>query len=240
MRCVRGSICIAGLLPALVLGAGFAPFAIAQDVYNPVADEAVPAKAVEATRTFEIAKLTEIEIEILEPLGSKLSTSLDTFKLRLAAPIMIDGIELVPAGTMGAGEVVHAKKAGGMGVAGELVLAARYLDIGDRRVRLRSMKLAGNEAESRIAAANAIGTAGAATALPVALIGFLVKGGQIDVPEGTIATAKIAEDFSITMAAKAGAASDAVSGDEMVGAVPSPNAQIPTEDPAVNSEEPDI
>ena len=42
------------------------------------------------------------------------------------------------------GEVVHAKKGGGSGAAGELVLAARYLDFEGSRVRLRSMRLDGN------------------------------------------------------------------------------------------------
>lgn len=258
MRCIRGSIRAPGMFSALALAAGLTPMAMAQDtgvaevaqpeISGPEIPElegadspavlGAPAGETAAdSRIFEIPKLTEIEVEILEPLGSKLSTSLDTFSIRLAAPIMVDGVEVVPAGTMGAGEVVHAKKAGGMGAAGELVLAARYLDLGDRRVRLRSMQLTGEEATSRIGTANAIGTAGAATVLPIAFIGFLVKGGQIDVPAGSIATAKIAEDFTIMIAADAGVPSDMAENAEMAEAVPSPDEQIPAEQPAVISEE---
>ena len=89
-----------------------------------------------------IPALTPIKIELLETLGSKVSTSGETFPFRLAGPVLIDGKVAIPAGTPGVGEVVHAKKSGGSGAAGELVLAARYLDVQGRRLRLRSLKSA--------------------------------------------------------------------------------------------------
>jgi hypothetical protein len=138
--------------------------------------------------------LTPIRIEILAPLGSKTSKSGDIFPIRLAEPLAIDGRELVPAGTSGMGEVVHAKKAGGSGAAGELVLAARYLDVDGRHLKLRSLRLI-PEGNSKINTVNTIMVATAASPIPVSLVGFFINGGQAGVPEGTIAEAKTAEPF---------------------------------------------
>src|SRR5262245_4046011 len=87
---------VAALVPAVAI--------VPSDVTGPSAESAASA------RSAIVPALTEISVEILADLGSKTSTTGDTFPLRLAAPIVIDGVELVPAGTAGMGEVIHAKK----------------------------------------------------------------------------------------------------------------------------------
>ena len=47
---------------------------------------------------------------------------------------------MVPAGTPGVGEVVHAERARFGGKAGELILAARYLDFQGTRIPLRTLR----------------------------------------------------------------------------------------------------
>ncbi len=136
-----------------------------------------------------IPALTPVSIEILAPLGSKTSKSGETFALRLAAPIVINGKEVVPAGTTGMGEVVHAKKAGGSGAPGELVLAARYLDFDGRRIKLRSMHLLAVGKDNRGAAM--------AASVAVGLFGLLVEGGDSSVAPGQQAQAKTAEAFAL-------------------------------------------
>lgn len=143
-----------------------------------------------------VPALTPVTLELLAPLGSKLSKSGDNFPIRLAGPIVVDGQILVPAGALGIGEVVHAKKAGGSGAPGELVLAARYLDVCGRRLRLRSMHVAPT-GRSKVNTVNTINVASAAALPPVGLVGFLIRGGQVDVPQGTIADAKTAEAFAL-------------------------------------------
>ncbi|MBO9670665.1 MAG: hypothetical protein J7485_09130 [Sphingobium sp.] len=173
------------------------------------AQPAPAAAAVPACGCPTISALTPIRIEILTELGSKISKSGDTFPIRLAEPIVVDGHEMVPAGTMGMGEVVHAKKAGGSGAAGELVLAARYLDIGERHLKLRSMRLV-PEGNSKINTVNTLMVATSPTILaPVALAGFFINGGQATVPQGTIAEAKIAEAFEFPAPAKESAVPEA-------------------------------
>lgn len=146
-----------------------------------------------------VPALTPIEIAVRSHLGSKLSKTGDVFPIQLAAPIMIDGKEVLPAGSGGMGEVVHAKKSGGGGAGGELVLAARYLDVGGRHLKLRSMKL-GGLGKDATGTVNAINVGAAASVPAVAVIGLFITGKSMDVPEGTVATAKTAEDFWVPAA----------------------------------------
>jgi hypothetical protein len=145
-----------------------------------------------------IPALTPVKLVIRAHLGSKLSLSGQTFAIELAAPIMVAGKELVPAGTKGMGEVVHAKKSGGSGASGELVLAARYLELGDRRLRLRSLNFAVAGQDS-IKGVNNLMIASAATIPALSLIGFFVQGKGIDIPEGMAAMAKTAEPFVLDL-----------------------------------------
>ena len=78
---------------------------------------------------------TPIVFEFVTTLDSKKSNIDETFPIRLLRPILIDGGVAVAEGTMGAGQVVHAAKAGFGGRAGELIVAVRYLD--HRGVRIR-------------------------------------------------------------------------------------------------------
>jgi hypothetical protein len=173
-----------------------APVATAQSQPQPapatVATIAPPAAAPLCTDCLTVPALTPVRVELLTELGSKISKTGDTFPIRLAEPIVIDGRVVVPAGITGLGEVVHAKKSGGGGAGGELVLAARYLDVAGQRLRLRSLRVAVT-GKSKIDTANAIGVASSATVPVAAFIGFLLKGGQTTIPAGTVADAKTAE-----------------------------------------------
>jgi hypothetical protein len=172
------------------------------------ADE--PADAIEPHATGQapghgatVPALTEVEIEILADLGSKTSKQGDTFPLRLAAPVVIDGVELIPAGTPGFGEVIHAKKSGGSGAAGELVLAARYLEVGGARLPLRSLRFDA-EAKDRMRTVESIEIASAAVMPVASFIGFLIKGDQLSLASGSVLTAKTAADFAVEIAASGG------------------------------------
>ncbi|NOU03252.1 MAG: hypothetical protein HOO94_06355 [Novosphingobium sp.] len=153
-----------------------------------------------------VPKLTVVELVIDAELGSKISTTGATFPLHLEKPLVVDGKEVVPAGTIGQGEIVHAKKAGGSGAAGELVLAARFLTVGERKLRLRSMRIAltGGDAIGKVDAYNAAAAgAGVLTPIPFGLLGFAVTGKNVVVPKGAQALAKTAEDFPVEAAAPA-------------------------------------
>lgn len=139
-----------------------------------------------------VPAMTPIEIEILEPLNSKTSQIGQLFGIRLVAPIMVDGKIVVPAGTTGKGEVVHAAKARAAGKAGELIVNARYLDFQGTRLPLRTLKY--RQAATGKSNADEAAAVGLAVATPLILF---ITGGQVDIPAGMPATAKLAVDVRI-------------------------------------------
>lgn len=184
------------LVASAILACGLAARAQAQDVSLPVpVIQSAPAAPV-CENCVVIPALTQIEIEVLTAVGSKISKSGDMFPIRLAAPILVDGKVIVPAGVTGMGEVIHAKKAGGSGAPGELVLAARYLDLDGKRLRLRSMNVS-QSGKSRYRTADTMAIATAAAAPILSLFVFAVKGGETVVNPGDIADAKTAEMIAI-------------------------------------------
>jgi hypothetical protein len=137
-----------------------------------------------------VAAKTVVDIEIAQSLDSKTTKPGERFAIKLASPIVVGGRTLVPAGITGEGEVVHAAKARWGGKAGELVLAARYLDCGPTRITLGYFKF-GAAGENRAATA-----LGASIIVPFA--GFLIAGGEMRVPSGTRANAKVRSDIQFT------------------------------------------
>lgn len=189
------SLILAALLqqaaPAAV--AGDVPPATPAPQADAAAEPAVDAPADPAPAGLLLPRTTPLIIAIDKELGSKISKTGETFPIRLVTAVSVDGIEVLPAGIIGQGEVVHAKKAGLAGAAGELVLAARYLDLGDRRIALRSFRFmeAGEIALGK--GQDNTGVSNVTTAL-AGPIGFFIGGGNTNVLPGTIANAKTRND----------------------------------------------
>lgn len=159
-----------------------------------IASRPVPAQSIDASARPHIPGGTAVLLELEQPVGSKLSKTGETFAFRLREPLRIEGVEVLPKGTPGGGEVIHAARARAAGKAGELILAARYLEHAGQRIKLRSFKLGQQAGESHAGAALALGV----MAAPLAL--FIV-GGEIEVPSGAVAHAKIAADVELGPAA---------------------------------------
>lgn len=134
-------------------------------------------------------------------IGSKISQTGQMFPIRLAQPVVVDGVEILPAGITGEGQVVHAKKGGMAGSAGELVLAARYLDHAGRRIDLRSFKFIEEGDEILSHGKDNVGLANATNAV-IGPLGFLIGGGNTTIEPGTLATAKTRNDESFAVAAE--------------------------------------
>ena len=140
-------------------------------------------------QSVRVPALTPVSLRIGQDLGSKVSKSGDMFPFTLAEPVLVDGHELLSAGTPGMGEVIHAKKGGFAGAAGELVLTARYLQVGERHLPLRSLTFPA-VARDNIGLASAVGIAAGFPAL-------FISGGNVQVPSGTVVMAKTREDFLV-------------------------------------------
>lgn len=144
-----------------------------------------------------VAARTLLEIEILDTINSKDNHNGQSFNFRLAAALVIDGRTLIPAGTPGVGEVVHAARARAMGKAGELILAARYLDLGGTRIPLRTLRFGQEQGRDNSGTVNTIGMVSAATIPAVSMVAFLIAGGEVRVPAGTRATAQTVTELML-------------------------------------------
>lgn len=131
-----------------------------------------------------------VQLEILQQLESSKQKRGDIFSLQLAEAVTLPDGTVLPAGIPGRGEVVHAAKAGIGGKPGELILAARTLETPQGTYRLRALHLTGTGKDHAV---SALGTSiAAAAAGPAgALLGMVIHGGQVIVPVGARASAKL-------------------------------------------------
>jgi hypothetical protein len=178
--------------------------AVAQSPAAPPQDgplqQSVAASAAQAA-CCAIPSLTEVTITIDKTINSQANHAGETFPITLAVPIIIDGKILIPAGTSGTGEIVHAAKSRFGGRAGELILAVRYFDYGAVRIPLRSLRYIEGHGKDRGDTAAAISVASAAVAPIGGVISMFITGGEVTVPAGTLAKAKTAASVSIPDAA---------------------------------------
>lgn len=156
----------------------------------------MPNKALPATLPgqdgIRIAPKTVVHIEITETISSKTSTLGDTFALKLAEPVVVDGQTVLPAGLTGRGEVTHAAKRGWGGRPGELIINARYVDCGEIRISLGHLHFA-------VAGQNNFGGA-FATSQIIPLGQLMVSGKDASIPAGAKATAQVKAEVVIPAA----------------------------------------
>lgn len=139
-----------------------------------------------------IKALTPVRLGITNAINSNQARPGERFTLFLREPILLDGGYIIPAGTPGEGEVVHAARTGLAGKPGELLLAARFLDFGSVRVPLRSMRVGGTGKDN-------LGLA-IITSAAVGIVGLAISGGQVRVLAGAPAEAKVSADTRIDSA----------------------------------------
>jgi hypothetical protein len=142
-----------------------------------------------------VAAGTPVAIELVDPIGTREVKTGDLFHLRLAAPLIVDGQVVLPAGTPAVGRVVQATKPAMGGKGAKLVVSAEYLKTDTGDIRLQGLKLAANGKDDSMTA-TVLGLGGIAFA-PLSIIGFAIQGGDIEIPAGTAARAKIAEPLTL-------------------------------------------
>ena len=134
---------------------------------------------------------TPVNFNILEPISSKTAQIDAMFTIRTTTPVIVDGKTVIPAGTLGQGQIVHAARARAMGKAGELILAARYIDCGDVHVTLRGFHLdrAGKDRGEQALVASMVFTPA----------GFFVVGGESTVGAASPANARLMSTVDLRM-----------------------------------------
>lgn len=154
----------------------------------PPTPEPVPTPEAQAPKP-AIPAGTPVIVKLLQDISSKTANQGDPFEIELAADVVIDGRTIIPAGVKGRGQVVHSAPTGFGGRAGELILAARYLDLGGFQLKLRGF-----------AAAKA-GANNTAEALFIPVAGLFVTGTSAELKAGQIGRARTAADVSDNEAA---------------------------------------
>jgi len=136
-----------------------------------------------------VPALTPVIIRIDAEISSKTSKPGDHFGITVAEDVRVGEALVIPAGSIGEGEVIHAARRGAGGKAGSLIVAARYVRVGDNEIRLRSFALGAagqNKGQDSLAAVIAFGP-----------FGLLQKGGDAYIPRETLGTAKTALEFKL-------------------------------------------
>jgi hypothetical protein len=134
-------------------------------------------------------------VELIDPVSTKTAKEGDHFAIRLAEPLVVDGQVVAKAGDTGVGEVIFASPPGLSGRPARLVLAARYVSEGDVKIPLRSFRL-GGAGHNNEGAADAVGIASAAFA-PLAVVSLAMPGGDVNLPAGARASAKVGADLTL-------------------------------------------
>lgn len=139
---------------------------------------------VAADLRFDLPANTLLELEMTDSVSSALNHPGDVFGLRLSEPLRWGPTELLPAGTPVRGQVVHAAQSKGGGKAGELILAARYAQTDQGRLKLRAnFGASGND-----------NTKGAlAASLVIGVFAMAVHGSERVLAPGTRLSARLAE-----------------------------------------------
>jgi hypothetical protein len=166
---------------------GFLLFANARAQVPALGDIVPP--SVTAGTLVTVPAMTPVYLRLGAEVSSKTSRPGDHFPISLAEDVRVGDAIVIPAGCTGEGEVVHAAKRSAGGKAGELILAARYLMVGDIQVHLRSFKAGG------------AGKDNTDSALAVAVFGgpfaMLVRGSDMVFPLDAMVSARTAEEIQL-------------------------------------------
>jgi hypothetical protein len=158
---------------------------------SPVGAAIAPSATATASAGVLLPANSVVYLEMVDSVSSATSKPGDLFKLRVAMPVQSGDTVLIPVDTAAVGLVVHAAKAGAGGKAGELIVVARYLDLPQGQVKLRS-------------SFGAVGASRVGTSLGVALLAgpfaMMIKGKQVVLPAGTSLSARLALDTRFSAA----------------------------------------
>jgi len=161
-----------------------------------------PTRTVAARQCCRLASGTVVMVELAEPVSTKTHKAGDTFAIRLAEPVVVQGQIVLQAGAKGVGEVTDAAKPGLGGKGAKLVLSVRSLtDSAGHTLPLKGLQLAVN-GKGHEKAATALGLGGIGFA-PLGLAGIVMRGGDAELPAGTQATAKLASSTTLRSLGKA-------------------------------------
>ena len=176
-----------------------AALAIAQPAEVPVAPASpVESPAPQQAALVRLPALTPLRLRVIGEVSSKTHVKGDKVEIVLADALVISPALTIPAGTRGLAEVIHSAKGGMGGKAGELLIAARHLELApDVRIPLRSFRLAAVGGKDNQGLATGLSIAGGVAGGIAAMV---ITGGSARIPDRAEAFAKTAADVDLPTA----------------------------------------
>lgn len=159
---------------------------------------AVEAPAPAPSGLVRLPALTPVRLRVIGEVSSKTHVKGDKIEIALADALQITPLLAIPAGTRGIAEVIHSAKGGMGGKAGELLIAARTLEISPNlQIPLRSFRLAPATGKNNQGLATGLSIAGGVAGGIAAMV---ITGGSARVPDGSEGFAKTASDIDLPIA----------------------------------------
>ena len=168
--------------------------ALAQDVT--IAPPAVAPIAAPANTNAVLRAGTPITLRLLEEVTTKKKSARvgQRVRMEVAAPVEVNGVVVVPAGSLAEGEITSVRNKGRWGKSGKLEARALFVRVNGRQIRL-----AGAFDDKGVT--GTAGVVGAIALVPIA--GFLVTGTSAVLPMGGEVPAFIDEDVQLAFASAA-------------------------------------
>ncbi len=170
---------------------------LASTTFSAAPSWAQPASS-EVAAAYRLPAGTTVAVQLVDPIGTHETKTGDAFAVRLAAPVIVDGQIVLPVGTPGLGRVIQSSPPGAGGKGAKLVVSAEYLSLPQGAIPLQAMQLAAIGKDQSMTAN--VSSVGGLVFFPLGLVGFAVKGGDIEIPAGTAAVAKTSEAVAQAMA----------------------------------------
>ena len=180
----------ASILYRMLTGTSLLPLLLLSTVANGQVPQPDTNAATGALLT--VPALTPVHLRVDAELSSRRNKSGDRFPIHVDEDVRIGDAVVIPAGSTGEGEVIHAAKSGAGGKAGELLIAARFVRVGEAEVRLRSFSL-GSAGQDRTIESFA-------TSVVAGPLALFVTGGVMAIPRDTAAAAKTAVEIQLPAA----------------------------------------
>lgn len=168
---------------------------LAQSVVPAVAAPAVAPISAPVTGNAILRTGTEVPLRLSEELttkGKKLRIG-QRFRLETSAPVVVQGVTVIPTGSPAMGEVTDVRNKGGWGKSGKLAARVLYVTVNGRQIRLTG-------------AFDDKGVAGGVGAVAVSAIvflpaGFFMTGTSARIPVGAAVKGFVDEDVQLSLAA---------------------------------------
>jgi hypothetical protein len=166
-------------------------FMSAQASDPPAAAVPPPLLVVPAANTLSAGSF--IDLVFIDPVDSKANKTGDMIAMKVADDVMAGADVIIPAGTPVVAEIIHAARARAGGKPGELIVSARYIQMGSVQIPMKGFKFGTSGTGKSKVTESAV--AAFVIAAPIALF---IAGGEKHAEPGTRAFAKLKDDFDYT------------------------------------------